>query len=197
MEDEYKKLFRLPWTLTFLLLSIVLALTSGLFFDWLVQKKVLPSNPNRLIKTETSKSFLQELNLLWNHLSFDYSFFKKLIKKGLQGSKMILRWLFLGILIAAILRLFMQGQNYGLVFGPTLLGQVLTLFFATPIAADIFTLGKAPGNCFLFLMAGVATDYTEILVLRQTTHSWKIALFLPLVTVPQIFVLATILNYLF
>ena len=52
----------------------------------------------------------------------------------------------------------------------------------------------APGNSFTFLMAGVSTDYTEIMSIRDTTASWKIALFLPLVSVPQIMILGYILN---
>lgn len=43
-------------------------------------------------------------------------------------------------------------------------------------------------------MGGVATDYTEIMVLRETTASWKIALFLPLITVPQVALLAWVVN---
>jgi len=52
----------------------------------------------------------------------------------------------------------------------------------------------AVGNSFTFLMAGVATDYTEIMVLREATKSWKIALFLPLLTVPQVLVIGYIMN---
>lgn len=65
---------------------------------------------------------------------------------------------------------------------------------ATPLAADFMTRASAPGNSFTFLMAGVATDYTEIMSLRETTGSWKVALFLPLITVPQIVLLGIILN---
>ena len=43
-------------------------------------------------------------------------------------------------------------------------------------------------------MAGVATDYTEIMSLRETTRSWKTALLLPAITVPQILVIGWILN---
>lgn len=43
-------------------------------------------------------------------------------------------------------------------------------------------------------MTGVATDYTEIMVIKDATKSWKIALFLPLVTVPQVIVLGYIIN---
>ena len=89
-------------------------------------------------------------------------------------------------------------------FGPTLLGLGATLLAATiievcsegsaPIAGDLVTRAGAPGNGFAFLMAGVATDYTEVLVLKETTCSWRFALFLPLVTLPQIIVLAVIMN---
>ena len=65
---------------------------------------------------------------------------------------------------------------------------------STPIAADILTRAGAPGNSFAFLMGGVATDYTEIMVLRDTTKSLKMALFLPLVTVPQVLLLGWIIN---
>jgi hypothetical protein len=43
-------------------------------------------------------------------------------------------------------------------------------------------------------MAGVATDYTEIMIIRETTKSWLIALSLPLITVPQIILLGVIIN---
>ena len=92
-------------------------------------------------------------------------------------------------------------QNY---FGPTLLGLGFTLVAttiievcsegSTPIAADLLTRANAPGNAFTFLMAGVSTDYTEIMSLKETTKSWKISLFLPLITVPQVLVLSWIMN---
>jgi uncharacterized membrane protein YraQ (UPF0718 family) len=65
---------------------------------------------------------------------------------------------------------------------------------SSPIAADILSRGNAPGNAFTFLMAGVATDYTEILSIRERTSSWKVSLFLPLVTVPQVVVVGYLLN---
>ena len=51
-----------------------------------------------------------------------------------------------------------------------------------------------PGNSFTFLMTGVSTDHTEVMVLKETTNSWKIPLFLPLVTLPQIIMFALLLN---
>jgi hypothetical protein len=43
-------------------------------------------------------------------------------------------------------------------------------------------------------MTGVSTDYTEIMSLRETTGSWKVALFLPLITVPQVVIIAWLMN---
>ena len=65
---------------------------------------------------------------------------------------------------------------------------------STPIAADLMNRASAPGNSFTFLMAGVATDYTEIMSIRDTTRSWRIALCLPLVTVPQVILIGALLN---
>ena len=56
------------------------------------------------------------------------------------------------------------------------------------------TRAGAPGNSFAFLMTGVATDYTEIMVIKDTTKSWKLALFLPLITVPQVLLIAWLIN---
>ena len=66
---------------------------------------------------------------------------------------------------------------------------------SSPIAADLLTRAHAPGNAFAFLMAGVATDYTEIMGLKETTRSWKTALFLPLTTVPQTLLIGWLLNH--
>ena len=43
-------------------------------------------------------------------------------------------------------------------------------------------------------MSGVAVDYTEIVILKDTTKSWKIALFLPLITVQQVIIVVALLN---
>ena len=43
-------------------------------------------------------------------------------------------------------------------------------------------------------MGGVATDYTEIMSLKETTSSWKLALFLPLISLPQTILIGVLLN---
>jgi uncharacterized membrane protein YraQ (UPF0718 family) len=116
----------------------------------------------------------------------------------------VLRWILFGVLLAGLIRTLLDANSFQTYFGPTLMGLGLTLIAATvievcsegstPIAADILTRAHAPGNSFAFLMTGVSTDYTEIMVLRDATKSWKIALFLPLITVPQVVLLAWLIN---
>ena len=62
------------------------------------------------------------------------------------------------------------------------------------IAFEIFNKTAALGNPFIFLMAGVATDYTEIGLL-WTNIGRRTAIWLPVVTVPQILIFATLLNH--
>ena len=117
---------------------------------------------------------------------------------------MVMRWIFFGVLVAALIRTFVSVEFFQTWFGPTMVGLALTLVAATiievcsegtvPVAADLLTRAIAPGNSFTFLMAGVSTDYTEIMVMKETTRSWKIAFFLPLITLPQIVLLGIIMN---
>ena len=115
-----------------------------------------------------------------------------------------MKWLFLGVILASLISTFLGGEFLQTYFSASLMGLVATLLSstvievcsegATPIAAEIVNQAKAPGNGFVFLMAGVSTDYTEIMVLRESMKSWKIAFFLPLVTLPQIVVLGMGMN---
>ena len=117
---------------------------------------------------------------------------------------MVLRWLLFGVVLAAGIRALIPADVFADWFGPTLLGVLLTVIAATiievcsegsvPIAADLVTRASAPGNGFTFLMAGAATDYTEIMSLKDTTGSWKLALMLPILAVPQTLFIAVLLN---
>lgn len=196
-------LIGLKLTLIFIALSAVIAIITGIIFDQLVVRGVLPENPNTAPVTEGFR-FLPEAKKGLASVKWTPRFFYDTLKTGFMESRMILRWLFLGVIIASVLRVVMSPDMFSTWFGPSLIGLGVTLLAATiievcsegatPIAADIITRAGAAGNGFTFLMAGVATDYTEIMVLRETTKSWKISLFLPLITVPQVLVLGYILN---
>jgi uncharacterized protein len=191
------------WTLGFIFASFCIAIISGYIFDVCVNKNILPQNPHSL---EISKNYnaKKELQKLFLNRSFSKISFILFIKNTWQESKMVLRWIFFGIILAACLQSFIRPELFETLFGPTLAGIGMTLFVATilevcsegstPIASEIFHQAHAPGNAFAFLMAGVATDYTEIASIKDTTKSWKIALFLPLITLPQIILLSYVLQ---
>ena len=193
----------LKWTLAFLILSCVVAFISGLIFDALVKRGSLPANPNAFDMPDDFK-FWPEAKKQLSGVRWTPALFKDLAVDGIKESTIVVRWLLFGIVIASLLRVFFDPATFAEYFGPTLLGMVATVTFATilevcsegssPIAADLVTRAAAPGNAFTFLMAGVSTDYTEIMVVKDTTKSWKIALFLPLVTLPQIVALGYLLN---
>jgi len=198
-------LIGLKWTLLYISLSLLIGLISGVIFDRLVARGVLNANP------ATPDAGSQEQIAVWFELkklfaaaSFTPQTIGALLWDGLKDSRMVFRWLFFGLVLATAIRAFVPLDTYSTLFGPTLMGLLLTLLAATiievcsegstPIAADLVLRAGAPGNGFTFLMAGIATDYTEIMILKDLTKSWKIAFFLPLVTLPQVLVLGWILN---
>ncbi len=197
-------LIGLGWTLVFIALSMLIGIASGLVFDRLVDRGVLPGNPHMTSDDRPAPRFGHQMGLALKSIRVSPRGFGRLMWDGLKGSKMVFRWLFFGVVLATAIRAFVPMDTYQTLFGPTVVGLLLTLVVATiievcsegstPIAADIVTRAAAPGNGFAFLMAGVATDYTEVMVVRDLTKSWKIALFLPLVCLPQVLVVGWILN---
>jgi uncharacterized membrane protein YraQ (UPF0718 family) len=190
------------WTLSFIAFSMLIGVVSGLIFNWLVKAGTLPANPNT-VELNGFKPW-QEAKERWASSRFGVTWWRTMLWEGVKDSRMIVRWLMLGVLLAAVIRTFVPIDAFQTYFGATLAGLGMTLLVATileicsegstPIAADLVTRAAAPGNGFAFLMTGVATDYTEIMSLKETTGSWKIALFLPLVSVPQIVFIAWLMN---
>jgi len=191
------------WLATFLLLSLVVGLVTGLIFDALVDRGTLPANPHQQSVQQDDLTWGTVLKEVWPNTRLQHLW--EIPVAGLKDALPLIQWLFLGVILAAGLQLVFTPVQFQQWFGPSLLGLGVTLVGATvievcsegsvPIAAEILNRAGAVGNSFAFLMAGVSTDYTELMVLRQTTGRWKPALFLPLVTLPQILVLAWILNH--
>ncbi len=196
-------LIGLPWTLAFIGLSLVIALISGAIFDRLVGRGVLPANPNHHELSDDYR-FWPEARKSWGEINWSLGLVADVLWDGIRGSRMVIRWLLFGVLLATALRSFVSLEDFQAWFGPTVLGLLVTMVAATiievcsegstPIAADVMNRANAPGNGFAFLMTGVSTDYTEVMVIKDTMKSWKIALFLPLITVPQVAVIALLLN---
>jgi hypothetical protein len=191
------------WTLLFILLSLIIGIITGCIFDILVRRGTLPDNPWREHLGEA-----RPLSVMWpefrQSMRFSASGSLDIIKEGFAGSRVVIRWSMFGLILAGLIRALVPEEAFATWFGASMAGLWLTLLAttiievcsegSTPIAADLMNRAGAPGNSFTFLMAGVATDYTEVMSIRDTTRSWKIALFLPLITVPQVVVIGYILN---
>jgi hypothetical protein len=191
------------WLAVFLLGSLVIAFLTGLIVEALERAGRVRPNPNRVDLPEGFHLW-REAKAGLKATRFDAAFARDVARRAVTASRMILRWILFGVVLAALIRALVPTEVFQTWFGATLLGLFTTLLAATiievcsegsvPIAADLMNRAAAPGNAWTFLMAGVATDYTEILILREVTGRLKAALLLPLLTVPQVLVIGWALN---
>lgn len=171
--------------------AMLIALVTGLVFTFLDERGLI-EGPAKDVDAE---------DVSWDRVTnFD-------LDKSLRGvaigfvslANMVLWWILIGILAASLIGAFVPEHWFMDYLGPDMTGMLITLLFATvlevcsegtsPIAFEIFNKTGALGNPFVFLMAGVATDYTEIGLL-WTNIGRRTAIWLPIVTVPQILFLA-------
>ncbi len=198
-------LIGLKWTLLYIAASMGIAIITGLIVMVLTNKGMLPDNPHTQNAPENF-NFKHEAIKDLKSIKLSPQFFISIVKDSTHELKILLKWLLMGVIIAAAIRAFVPADFFQTWFGPGIIGLILTIIATTfievcsegsaPIASEIVNGAGAAGNGFAFLMAGVATDYTEIMVLKETTKSWKLALILPILTVPQVLVIGYIMNIL-
>jgi uncharacterized membrane protein YraQ (UPF0718 family) len=192
------------WMFLFIALSMLVALVTGWIADRMVHAGKLPPNPNAVALPHDYRIGPAIQGVL-RSLKPGAANYLQLARDGMAGSKMVLRWIFFGFVLTGLIRAFVPEAAFQQYFGPTTAGLFLTLLATTlievcsegssPIAADLLTRAHAPGNAFVFLMAGAATDYTEIMSLRDTTRSWKAALALPLISTPQVMLVGWLIHH--
>ena len=189
--------------------ALLIALVTGLLFQVLSEKGWVEKNPNTLHLPENFSIYLDlkerlknrnfSLKILWMDLI-------EIFQGSLRLAEMVLGWVFIGIGISSLFAAFVPTSFFHRYLGPSLLGLLATLALATvmevcshgmaPMAFEIFRQTGAFGNAFIFLMAGVVTDYTEIGLLWSNVGP-RTALFLPLITVPQVLLLGFLANHFF
>ena len=175
--------------------AMLIALTSGIVFTGL----------DRLGWIEGSSPAVDVDAVSWDRLR------NAELRPALKGvaagamtlANMVLWWILIGIGLAALIGAYVPEHWFMRFLGPDFLGMLATLAFATvlevcsegtsPIAFELYRNLGVLGNPFIFLMAGVATDYTEIGLLWSNIGR-RTAIWLPLVTVPQIMLLGYLLN---
>jgi len=194
----------------FIILSALLVgITTGFVYQFLERHDLVekqPSNPEGF----ESFSIKADIKKRMGRYSFSISRFKEDIKGVFFGAvslgNMVLWWILLGMGLASLAGAYVPSDFFQAYLGPSFLGLLITLAFATvievcsegsaPMAFELFRQTGALGNSFTFLMAGVATDYTEIGLLWSNVGK-KTAIWLPIVTVPQVLVLGWIANTFF
>jgi uncharacterized membrane protein YraQ (UPF0718 family) len=191
-----------------ILSAIVIALISGFIFQLLDAKGLIEKNANSALVADNF-SIANDIKVRfaayrfgWNTLQAD---FRGIVSGALSLADMILWWIVFGLLLASLSAAFIPAHIFHAYLGPTLLGLLVTLVFATvievcsegsaPLAFEIFRQTGALGNSFVFLMAGVVTDYTEIGLLWANVGR-KTVLWLPVVCVPQAVLLGWLFNLL-
>ncbi len=179
----------------FVLSAMLIALVSGAIFIGLENHGLIEPSPDSDNAEEANWDKLKNFQLKESVVG--------VAKGSLQLSNMVLWWILIGVLFAAIIGAYVPKEIFMNYFGPSFTGLLLTLAIATiievcsegsaPIAFEIYNKVGALGNPFIFLMAGVATDYTEIGLL-WTNIGKKTAIWLPIVTVPQVVAVAYLMN---
>ena len=184
--------------------AIVIAIVTGFIYQFLDKKNKIEKNPHT-VKISSKFSILKDIKKRRKKYKFSRKDITGVLKGTWALAKMVAWWILIGMILASFARAFVPHHIFMTYLGPTLIGLGITLIFATIIevcsegssvlAFEIFNQTKAFGNSFTFLMAGVATDYTEIGLLWSNIGK-KTALWLPVITVPQILVLAYLFNIL-
>ncbi len=189
--------------------ALVIAVITGFIYQLLEAKNLIESNRN-IKQVEEGFSILKDLKTRIRLHKFSLKQLIQDIKGVFFGSvsltNMVLWWILIGIGLASLAAAYIPPnilQNY---MGPTLPGLFITLLVATilevcsegtaPLAFEIYRQTAAFGNVFVFLMAGVVTDYTEIGLLWANVGR-RVAIWLPIITVPQVIILGILANVIF
>ncbi|MBW2992509.1 permease [Candidatus Woesearchaeota archaeon] len=192
--------------------AIVIAIITGLIYQILERNKMVECDICGIKTKNHDFSILQDMKkrikaYKWTGRNLADST-KGIISGSWNLSRMVLWWILIGMIIASAARAFVPAEIFHNYMGAGIsifLGMVVVLIFATiievcsegsaPMAFEIFKQTGLFGNSFIFLMAGVATDYTEI-GLIWTNIGKKAAIWLPIITVPQILILGYLFNIL-
>ncbi|NTV29840.1 MAG: hypothetical protein HGA80_07155 [Candidatus Omnitrophica bacterium] len=196
-----------PARAAYIILSAILtALFTGWIFQILERRGLIESNPHT-VEVDADFDLAQDIRRRAAEYRFDLARDLKGVARGVKElAGMSLWWIMIGMSMAAAAGAYIPQQFFHRFMGKTLLGMLVTLGLATvietcsegssPLAFEIYRQSGALGNALVFLMAGVATDYTEIGLLWVNAGR-RTALWLPVVGVPFIMFFGWLANVLF
>jgi len=201
--------FGLAKALYIVVCAVVIAVVTGLIYQVLESRNIVERNKNS-VAVEKGFSILGDIKERAKRYDYSPGQIMRDIKGVYDGSlalsNMVLWWILIGIGLASLAGAYIPQGIFQRYMGPTILGMAVTLFMATimevcsegtsPLAFEIFRQTGALGNSFVFLMAGVTTDYTEIGLLWHNVGR-RTAIWLPIITVPQVIFWGIVANMIF
>lgn len=105
-------LIGIPWTLGFIALSMLIAIVVGLLFDRFVRHGVLPENPIKVDLPDDFR-FWPEAKKGLSDTQFSFKFVTGMLIDGLKDSRMVVRWILFGVLLAGLVRAFISPEQFG------------------------------------------------------------------------------------
>ena len=189
--------------------AIVIAIVTGLVFQKLDRLGWIERNRHTLA-SEGSFDVLADIRRRMSAWRFSFSALREdilsVVRAVFSLSEMILGWVVFGIVMASLAQAYIPSHFFHNYLGPNLPGLLTTLAFATvlevcsegtaPLSFEIYRQTSALGNSFVFMMAGVITDWTEIGLVGSNLGK-KTAFWLLVVGIPQILLLGYLFNKLF
>ena len=189
--------------------AVIIAIITGFIYQLLESRNLIEINKNIKVPEE-GFSMLSDFKAKIKSYRFSHKQIIQDIKDIFSGSlslaNMVLWWMLIGIGLASLAAAYIPTDIFRQFMGPTFLGLFVTLIIATilevcsegtaPLAFEIYRQTGALGNVFVFLMAGVVTDYTEIGLLWANVGR-RVAIWLPIITVPQVVALGILANAIF
>ncbi|MBI4432591.1 MAG: permease [Candidatus Omnitrophica bacterium] len=189
--------------------ALAIAFTTGVAFQFLEEKGLVEANKNT-VQVSENFSIVQDMARRIR----DYRLTRERVWEDIRGigkgtvalADMVLWWILIGITLSGLMAAFIPSTFFHQFMGPSIGGLFATLGLATilevcsegttPLAFEIYRQTHAYGNAFVFLMAGVVTDYTEIGLIWANVGR-KTALWIPIIAIPQTLLLGYIANQLF
>lgn len=189
--------------------ALVIAVVTGFIYQALDSRGLIERNKN-IKALEAEFSIVKDLKRRFKLYRMTKEKIRQVIKGIFSSSvslaNMVLWWILVGMGLASLAGAYIPQNIFQNYMGPTVIGMIVTLIVATimevcsegtaPLAFEIYRQTLALGNAFVFLMAGVVTDYTEIGLLWINVGR-RVAVWLPIITVPQVVALGVLANVIF
>jgi len=190
----------------FIFAALIIAVVTGLVYQVLEKNKLIEISPYKMALSE-SFEIRGDVKKRWEGFRFNLDNLQaqgnRFIKATWSLTHMVLWWVIIGTLMGSVIDAFVPHEFFQHYLSASLSGLLLTLLIATiievcsegsaPIALSIYKQTGAFGNAFVFLMAGVITDFTEI-GLIWTNIGKRAAIWLPVITLPQAVLFGVLFN---